>query len=178
MAANPNKPTRTNPSSYDQKYPYNRVTVTEGGHEIHFDDTPGKERIRIAHKKGSYVEISPDGKRIDFNVGHSKAYHKGGHTLTIDENGDIKIHGHKRINVGGGSHISVKGDADVVVGKNSHTVVGGNMKAAVAGDAYLGVKGNGNMNVKGNWDVKVGGSTKMTTGGTHTIIASTIHLNP
>lgn len=177
-AQNDEKHNRLNKTSYDTKYPYNKVWVTESGHEFHVDDTPGKERIRWAHRKGSYIEISADGRRVDFSVGNSKQYHKGGWTMTVDENGDMKICGHKRINVDGGSHITVKGDADVVVGKNSHMVVGGNMKAAVAGDTYLGVRGNSNINVKGDLHTKVGGNTLHETKGNHTIKAARIDLNP
>lgn len=48
-------------SPYSARYPYNHVKETESGHVIEFDDTPGSERIHIWHKKGSYIEIGPDG---------------------------------------------------------------------------------------------------------------------
>lgn len=172
-----NKPNRINKTTFESKYPYNKVMVTESGHEFHWDDTPGKERIRIAHKSGTYTEISADGKMVNYNVGHAQSYNKGGFSLTIDEMGDIKIEGHGRIGIGGGSHIEVTGDADIVVGGDSHTVVGGNMKAAVAGDMYSGVKGNSNMNVMGSADIKVAGDTSMESGGTHTIKAGNIVLD-
>jgi hypothetical protein len=156
------------------QYPYNQVWVTESGHEVQFDNTPGAERIRIAHRKGTYTEISADGRRVDFNVGNHQQYNKGGVTITVDENSDIKISGHQRICVGGGSHIEVAGDANMVVGGDQHSVVGGNLRAAVAGDMYTGVKGNGNMHVAGSMNMEVRGDMTTRVRGTHHTIARQI----
>jgi hypothetical protein len=176
--AGKDKKTRIAKTSYESKYPYNQAFISEAGHEIHIDNTPGKERIRFAHKKGTYIEISPDGRKVELTVGNKQEYNKGGVTITIDENQDVKTHGHKRENNSGGTIVTVKGDADVVVGGHSNMVVGGNMKAAVAGDAYLGVKGNMNQNIKGNMNMKVAGNMTTETGGTHTIIGGIVSINP
>lgn len=172
------KPNRVNKTSFKSKYPYNKVMITESGHEIHFDDTVGAERIRIAHKSGTYTEISANGKMVSYVVGHAQNYHKGGFTMTVDEMGDIKIEGHGRIGIGGGSHLEVTGDADIVVGGHAHTVVGGNMKAAVAGNMYAGVNGDSNMNIAGSLNMKVAGEVDMEAGGDFTIKGKNIHLNP
>src|SRR5688572_19830252 len=97
-----NKANRINKTTYETKYPYNQCTIFECGHEVHYDNTPGKERIRIAHKHGSYIEMSADGKIVQYTVGNKQEYNKGGVTVTIDENQDMKVHGHARINVSGG----------------------------------------------------------------------------
>jgi hypothetical protein len=165
-------------TSYATQYPHNQCFVTKCGHEIHFDNTPGKERIRITHAKGTYTEWSADGNRTDFTVGHHQDYRKGGWTMTIDENGDVKIAGHSRINISGGEHKTTKGDSDSVTGGHSSIVVGGNAKIAVAGDAYMGVKGDMNMNVGGSVSMKVAGDMTMETQGTHTIKAAKIDMNP
>ncbi len=159
-------------STANTKYPYNQVIVTESGHEIHLDNTPGAERIRIAHRTGTYVEIGPDGRKVEFTVGNHHQYDKGGVTLTVDENQDVKITGHQRLLVGGGSHIEVRGDANMVVGGSSHSVVGGNLHAAVAGNMYTGVHGNLSTNVRGNHHIIVHGDTTHETRGTHTIRAA------
>lgn len=187
------KANRLNESNTKTKYPYNQVMVTEAGHEVHFDNTPGKERIRFAHKDGTYIEITPGGKRVDFTVGNAQQYHKGGLSLTVDENSDVKIHGHQRVLVGGGSHVEVSGDAAITVGGDSTSVVGGNMQTAVAGSMHLlsadsininsagninmDVTGNMNMKVGGNWNVGVSGQTEMASGADHVITASNIRLN-
>ena len=142
-----NVPNRVNKTTYKTEYPFNRVMMTRSGHEIHWDDSPGSERIRIAHKDGTYWEISPGGKSVTYTVGSRQDYNKSGVTITVDENHDIKIAGHQRVNVGGGSKITVAGDADLVVGGSAHTVVGGNMRSAVAGDLQLAVAGSGNIHI-------------------------------
>lgn len=42
-------------------YPYNQVIKTKSGHVIEYDDSPGNERISLAHKSGSFIELTPDG---------------------------------------------------------------------------------------------------------------------
>ena len=46
---------------YGAKYPYNCSTMTESGHYIDYDDTPGAERITLLHRSGSFIEMKPDG---------------------------------------------------------------------------------------------------------------------
>src|SRR6185369_11862008 len=128
-------------STYDAKYPYNKVTVTESGHEVHMDCTPGKERLRWAHKAGTYREISPDGKQVEMVVGHNIQYVKGGHTQTVDKNTDVKVAGSTRSSVGGDSHSEVKGTSSTAISGDSKTVVGGDSVSAVKGDMVTGVKG-------------------------------------
>jgi len=52
-------------SAYASKYPFNKVFRTENGHVVEFDDTPGKERIHVYHKSGTYTEIDKDGRKVD-----------------------------------------------------------------------------------------------------------------
>jgi hypothetical protein len=47
--------------SYNAKYPYNKVIETEGGQALELDDTPNFERVHLYHKKGSNLEMRPDG---------------------------------------------------------------------------------------------------------------------
>ena len=53
------------PSGYAAKYPNNKVIRTQAGHSIELDDTPGKERVRLAHKSGTLFEITENG---DMNI--------------------------------------------------------------------------------------------------------------
>ena len=41
-------------TSYAAEYPFNQVSVSRSGHERHVDDTPGAERLREAHKSGTF----------------------------------------------------------------------------------------------------------------------------
>ena len=42
--------------SYASVYPYNKVTETESGHLLEFDDTPGAKRIHLRHATGNSIE--------------------------------------------------------------------------------------------------------------------------
>jgi len=168
---------RRNKTDYGMQYPYNKVHVTESGHEIHVDDTPGKTRIRVSHKDGSFVEISEGGKMISHIVGNEQKYNKSGVTETVDHNKDSKVEGHSRNLIGGGSHSENTGDGGAVYGGHFTIVVGGSAKIAVAGDVYMGAAGDMNMNVGGNMSMKVAGSTTMESGGDHIIKASKIKMN-
>jgi len=46
-------------------YPFNKVTETESGHIVEFDDTPGSERINIFHRSGTFEEIHPNGDKVE-----------------------------------------------------------------------------------------------------------------
>jgi hypothetical protein len=45
-------------------YPYNKVTETESGHVVEFDDTPGSERISTNHRSGTFEEYHPNGDKV------------------------------------------------------------------------------------------------------------------
>lgn len=49
------------PLNSSSEYPLNNVIETSSGNVIELDDTPGNERIDLAHKTGAYFEIRPDG---------------------------------------------------------------------------------------------------------------------
>lgn len=111
------------------EYPYNSAMVTRAGHEMHWDDTPGRERIRLAHRAGTYFEISEDGRKVELVSGNDYKYTKGGLTLTVDNNGDIKIGGLLRLVVGGDTHLEING--------NVTASIGGSITAAVNKNAEI-----------------------------------------
>lgn len=140
-------------TTYGAKYPYLKSFTTESGHSTEHDDTPGNERIRTAHKSGSYDEISADGRRVTATVNNQVIYTKGGLTISVDQNGDIKIGGHARITVGGDAHIEVSGDVSAAVGGNMTTSVTGSSIAHVGGTAFV-TANNMSMQVDNNLNIK------------------------
>lgn len=116
-------------TEYDSKNPYNRVLETESGHLLEFDDTSGKERVNLTHRKGSFVEFHSDGSKVTKIIGNNyeiflqnnNIHVKGDCNITVDGNANIKaseilIEGNTTIdgdlNVTG----TVTGDVDVVTG--------------------------------------------------------------
>lgn len=120
---------RLPPSTAAPEYPYNNAMVTRAGHEMHWDDTPGRERIRMGHRAGTYFEISEDGRKVELVSANEYKYIKGGLTFTIDKNGDIKIGGLLRLVVGGDAHVEING--------NATASIGGSLTAAVNKSAEI-----------------------------------------
>jgi hypothetical protein len=162
MASSPKNFTKRHPdTSYDSKYPYNRVMVTESGHELHWDDTKGKERVRFAHRTGTYFEMSPDGRRVDMTTGHHVVYAKGGMTTTSDRNVDLKVHGSDRESIGGHKHQEVKGTYGSSVGIDRKQVTGGDYVTSTGGDSVHAVVGDYLEQVGGLYRQKVDGGAQI-----------------
>jgi hypothetical protein len=104
-------------SVFNAQYPYNQSTITRSGHEIHINDTPGSESIKIAHTKGSYVEIGPSGETTMVSVDKAYHYYNDGFTETVDGHKDLKIEGGYNINTGdSGINQCTSGDMTVTAG--------------------------------------------------------------
>lgn len=103
---------------YAANYPYNKVFESESGHVVEFDDTPGAERVMVAHRSGSYYECLADGKQIiktvnnQYNhVGADKNEHVlGSNNITIETNGTIYVKGNYSVKVDGNIDYSVGGN--------------------------------------------------------------------
>lgn len=88
----------------------NVVAATDSGHTIEMDDTSGRERVRINHRSGTFIEMHPNGTEVH------KIYGEG-YEIVLS-NKKIKIFGNSVINVDKNAAIQVKGDASLKVGKN------------------------------------------------------------
>jgi hypothetical protein len=84
------------------KYPYNRVTQTPSGHSFEMDDTPTRERVRLQHRTGTFIEMHPNGDEVH------KVYGDGYEITIKDKN--VLIEGHCSVTINGDSIINVKGD--------------------------------------------------------------------
>lgn len=116
--------------SYNAVPPYNDVKETESGHVMEFDDTPGYERVHVAHRTGTYTEMRPDGSKV---------------TRVVGNNYEV-VAGNDYVNIQGVCNITVNGNANIKVGGVLNTTVGSNMNLNVGGSFNV----NGNMNLKGN----------------------------
>ncbi|MDR3502877.1 MAG: hypothetical protein P4L79_09865 [Legionella sp.] len=151
-------------TSYNTKYPYNQVFLTEGGHLVEFDNTPGAERVRIGHKSGGYTEMNSDGSVVTVHAGHHYEYAKGGKTVTSDHNIDTKAGGGTRATHAGDSYIETNGD--------QNTVHNGDKIEATIGSITQMVKGNFNQLVQGHVTSKTNGDLNQQVEGAATIKAT------
>lgn len=101
-------------SQYNAKYPFNNSITTEGGHVIEYDNTPGAERLHLYHRKGSYIEMNPDG-----SVVHRSA--NSTYNICLKDNvayvgGDLKIvtEGKADVQIVGDASIMSEGNISVL----------------------------------------------------------------
>jgi hypothetical protein len=146
-------------------YPYNNVTQTESGHKLEMDDTPGRERVRLEHRSGTFTEMHPNGDVVHKIIG------KGYEIIASDKNVLIKgvcnitVQGDSVFHVQGDSYNQVDGNVYQVVNGNSNQLVKGNCEQTVQGDYDMNVSGDINMsatNVNINSDLNVRGDISST----------------
>ena len=141
-------------SSYNTIYPFNKVMETESGHIMEFDDSPDGERVHLYHRKGTYLEIDPNGSQLNFIVGdgyhivlrNDNIYIVGSANVTVGGNIRVLCQGDAKVQVEGTSEIILKNDATVGVATNLTMAVGQNFDLRVGGD--FNVQADGNVNVK------------------------------
>jgi lipopolysaccharide assembly outer membrane protein LptD (OstA) len=146
-------------STFEAEYPYNQSTITRSGHEIHINDTPNKESLRIAHTKGSYIEIDKEGSTRVNSVGKAYYYICDGFTTTVDGHYDLKIKGVMNVNVDGSVSEQTSGDRNMSAGKNFKYLVGGVLTEIIGGDKNNSVAGKHTTTIKGNDNKSVEGKS-------------------
>jgi len=100
-------------SSFNSKYPYNRVLRTKAGHVIEIDDTPDHERIHIFHAKGSYIEINKEGDTVYKSEGQGYQIFNKNNEVFLKGNLNVKAEGTITINSDGNMNIQSGGNIDM-----------------------------------------------------------------
>jgi hypothetical protein len=93
------------------------------------DDTPSRERVRIQHRSGTFIEMHPNGDEVH------KVYGDG-YEITI-KNKNVLIKGTCNITVEGDCNMEVLGDFNHSVKGDYNLEVAGKMKQRVVGDISL-----------------------------------------
>ena len=148
-------------SAYNTVYPYNKVFESESGHVLEFDDSPQGERVNLYHKKGTFIEIDPNGSQINYIVGD-------GFYIT-ERNGNIFINGTCNLTVSGPMNILCQGDANLEVKGQVDAVFHNDANIGVAKDLNIAVGGDYNVLVEGNYNVEVGKTSNTRSIGTMSI---------
>lgn len=118
-------------------YPFNKVTETESGHIVEFDDTPGSERIQIFHRSGTFDEIHPNGDKVEKIVRDQY--------VSVLRDSNVHIDGFSNVTVDKGLKVYVNRDNL----QNSET-------SCVNFDVHVGQNANVNLFMeKGNCNVRL-----------------------
>lgn len=108
--------------AFAPKYPYNYAHESESGHAFELDDTAGKERVSLAHKTGTGIEMDSMGSRVDKIVkdnytvimGSDYVFIGGTCSVTVDGNCNLKVGGKlnieaSAINMAASGAVKIKG---------------------------------------------------------------------
>lgn len=158
------------PPAYSPKYPFNQVLETESGHSLEFDDTPGSERITLAHRTGSFQEYYPTGSKIEEIVRNNfkivlcddHVYIVGKAMVTVDS--DVLIHASGDIYLEGGNNLDVKvsGKMNLSVGEELN-IKAKSLNIDITDDATL-ISKTQHLTASDELNVS-GGSTKVSSDG-------------
>lgn len=121
-------------SSYNARYPYNKVYESEAGHVEEFDSTPGSERYRLLQPSGTYTELSANGRRVTKIVGED--------FLIVQEGRNVNIKGNLNVVIEGDAQIYNMGNVTQTIDGNVTEFIRGNVKQTIEGEAYAHIKQN------------------------------------
>lgn len=89
-------------TAYPPQAPFNNVTATRSGHTFELDDTKDRERVRLQHRTGTFIEMHPNGDEVHKVYGN-------GYEITIKDK-NVLIQGNCNLTINGDANINVKGD--------------------------------------------------------------------
>jgi hypothetical protein len=118
-------------------YGYNHTMESPRGHMIEMDDTPDRERVRITHQNGTYIEMRANG------------------------NGEWKIQKDGYLVTLGDYNVSI-GTDDGNNAQNLNLTVYGDVNMRVTGDKIETIEGNYEQHIKGNYTQVVEKTSRMT----------------
>lgn len=146
-------------SSFNAEYPYNQAILTRSGHEIHLNDTPGNESIRVAHTRGTYIEMENNGRLVAMVAERMYQYIKESLSVTADGHFDLKIGSTYNLNVDGSMLESVASNRNIGVGGDMIVGVRGALENHVTGDHSTTIGGDSNSLITGDDFRSTGGDS-------------------
>lgn len=104
-------------------FPYNQATITRSGHQFELDDTPERERVRLQHRTGTFIEMHPNGDEVhkvygdgyEITVKDKKVYVTGNCQIYVDGDAYLQVAGDKIEQIQGNYECHVKGNYSMVV---------------------------------------------------------------
>lgn len=117
--------------------PTTKIYQTPDGRVVVHSVRQDVEGILEFQADGSYKVHSNTGSIVEFAANNHLMYQKGGFTMTVDNNGDIRMAGHGRINIDHDAHIEVAKNASIAVNGMTDIHSTGHVKITAA-DFYFG----------------------------------------
>ncbi len=145
-------------------YPFNHVTQTESGHIFELDDTPQRERVKLMHRTGTYIEMSPDGDEVHKIFGDGLEVTVKNKDIIVKGNCTLTVHGDCITHIMGNKYEKLEGDYELFVMGNFTQRVKGKTELhsdgrmdLVADPSFLGqlnISAGGSVNINGEVDIQ------------------------
>ena len=133
-------------TAYPPVFPYNTVTQTPSGHSFELDDTPQRERVRLQHRTGTFIEMHPNGDEVHKVYGNGYSIVVRDHNILISGNCTVKIEGDVNLQIIGDKIETVMGNVEQHIKGNFTQVVEGTTSLTSLQDTNIlagGVLGGG-----------------------------------
>lgn len=160
---------------YAAVYPYNHAKLSESGHLIEVDDTPGAERLHNYHRMGTFDETHPDGSKVEKVVGDNfrivlKAEHthiEGREIHTVDKNFKLLVNKDGEAERNLDIEVGANGDLNLTVDSGQLNIfcVNGDANICIVGNINIKCTKDFNMEVDGNYNLSVLGNKHEVVGG-------------
>jgi zinc D-Ala-D-Ala carboxypeptidase len=150
---------------YAAKYPYNKVFAGESGHALEIDDTPGFERLNIAHKSGTFTETGPDGTQVNKIIGNGYSIIEKDGFVLIEGNANVHIAGQCNVFIMNDTALTMHGKVSLDIHNDVNVNIGGSLGLSVQDGIYLRNEGDISIKNEGKVDADITGAvTTKTTG--------------
>ena len=127
-------------TAYPPDFGQNNVIPSNSGHTIELDDSKNRERVRLTHRTGTFIEMHPNGDEVH------KVYGDG-YEITIKD---------KNVLIQGTCDITVEGDCFMHVKGNKTEYVEGNYELHVKGSKSELVEGINSITTKNSMEIQAG----------------------
>jgi hypothetical protein len=127
-------------TDYQPVYPFNNAKSTPSGHLFEFDDTKERERIRLQHRTGTFIEMQPNGDEVH------KVYGDG-YEITVKD---------KHVLIQGQCVIEILGDATIHIAGDKTETVDGSVSQHIKGNFTQIVEGISSVTSQGNMEISAG----------------------
>lgn len=134
-------------TAYPPDFASNRIQATASGHTFEMDDTRDRERVRLAHRTGTFIEMHPNGDEVhkvygdgyEITIKDKNVLIKGTCSVTIEGDSLVNIKGDKVEYIEGNYELHVKGNFSQLVEKTSNFTTKNDLKilagASIGGGA-------------------------------------------
>jgi hypothetical protein len=151
-------------TDYQPEYRYNNITQTPRGHSFEMDDTPTRERVRLSHRSGTFIEMHPNGDEVhkvfgdgyEITIKDKNVLIKGSCNIVIEGDCNMHVQGDKIETIDGNLEQHVKGNFTQVVDKTTSITSQGDMEitAGVSALGTLQISTGDHMSISGDLSVK------------------------